>query len=687
MLELLLLLLGIGACFVVMAVVYTEDGIKCAVLSTALYFALYIVVSAVLFWVDCFSIRAAQTVCLILGGSGAVFLIIKNKFSLRAVRFPGRHYWIPLLTVCLVLPLVIVKFGFFGMGQDEGVYQTQAINLMYGVTENQQDISEYEDIPSEQGQKDFMRRVQERLLGFYTGTEFGEFPTYTEEDWLSPLSGIFHGIPNFPAVLALSGRILGLSGMSAVQTLFWICAVFAVYMTGRNLRWKKSTLLLVGILTAASPIIVWTAKSALTETFQVLLISLFLYFMTERRRWSPLGAAAAIVTFSFFHVTAFVYMPLFVVLFFLTYILNSRRVNLLAGMVSVLGFGIGLTMMACVSPRYTYMNLGKSLYSIIPFMNDHNCLKIVWIVVALCASFLGAFYWGGWRKRLKKFLKLPACAWLVRVVILALLLWQIRVLMKDVIAEGGILQELQSLTLYAFSCLTGFLALPAACIGLLLHPEWILADTRKLTIGGAFLYCILFYSAFLTSHVWEYYYYARYLAPYIPVLILCAGMVLDSVRTRIKVAVLAVSMVVLAPFEYVLMTQQDDTHMPWDVVEEIAAKIGEEDVVLMDDEMMRILYLPIRAITGAKAYPCFENVLEQAEYYLPENGEVYCLADGALELLFDEGSVWCRRDYQTSLDLNEDHGSYIPLPLNFTKKMEQVVLYRYNSGADAMEEP
>jgi len=683
MLELLLLLSGIGACFVVMASAYPEDAIKCAVFSAVLYFAFYIVMSVVLFWLDCFSIRAAQVLCLILSGSGAGFFLIRRRFPLSAIRFPVRRYWVPLLIVCLALPLVAVKFGFFGMGQDEGVYQTQAINLMYGVTENQQDILEYNNIPSKEGQEDFLRRVHGRLLGFYTGTEFGEFPTYTEEDWLSPVSGIFHGIPSFPAVLALSGSILGLSGMSAVQTLFWICAVFIVYMTGRNLRWKKSTLLLAGALAAASPIIVWTAKSALTETFQVVLISTFLYFMTERRRWSPLGAAASIVTFSFFHVTAFIYMPLFVVLFFLTYVLNGRRINLLAGITSVLGFGTGLTMMAWVSPRYTYMNLGQSLYTVIPFMNDQNCLTIVWMVVALCVLFLGAFYWGGWRKRLKEFLKSPACKWLVRVVMLALLLWQAVVLVRDAAAGEGILQALQSLTLYAFSCLTGFLALPIACVGLWLHPERIFTDTRKLVVGGAFLYCILFYSAFLSSHVWEYYYYARYLAPYIPVLALCAGMVLDAVRTRIKVVTLAVSMVILTPFEYVLMTQKDDTHMPWDVVEEIVANIDEEDVVLMDDDMMRILYFPVRTITGAAAYPCFGDVLEQAEYYLPEDGNVYCLADGKLELPFDEDSVWYRRDYETSLDLTEYHNFYIPLPLDFTKEIKQVVLYRYNGASNA----
>lgn len=101
--------------------------------------------------------------------------------------------------------LVAVKHGFFGMGQDEGVYQTVAINLMNGITDRQQDFAEYHLVSPEQ-QGTFAENVYHRLIGYDIGNT--SYPETVYDNNVSPVSGIYHGIPTYASILAMWGTIL-----------------------------------------------------------------------------------------------------------------------------------------------------------------------------------------------------------------------------------------------------------------------------------------------------------------------------------------------------------------------------------------------------------------------------------------------------------------------------------------------
>lgn len=109
-----------------------------------------------------------------------------------------REYWIPLLVCAGGLVLVAVKHGFFGMGQDEGVYQTVAVNLMNGITDRQQDFAEYHQIPAEQ-QETFAQSIFQQLAGY--DTESAGHVSHGFDTSISPVSGIYHGIPPTPPSL------------------------------------------------------------------------------------------------------------------------------------------------------------------------------------------------------------------------------------------------------------------------------------------------------------------------------------------------------------------------------------------------------------------------------------------------------------------------------------------------------
>lgn len=676
MIELLMTGLGIAALFAVISLWYWEDGVKTLVLAMAGYFCLYAVASALLFWLDAFSIRKALGIVTFCGLLGMLVLRWNHWHTFLQIRFPWRKYGILLIILAAALPFVWQKHEFFGMGQDEGVYQTQAINLMYGVTDRQLDLPEYQDLETEEEKLDFYEMAKIRFLGFYTTTEFGEFPGFSADEFISPVSGIFHGIPNLPALLALSGKIGGgISHMSDIQTLFWGCALFFVYAVGQNLKWKKSTQVLTVALSAMSPVVLWVTKSALAEPFLIMLISGFLYFLTEGRRWSTMGAAAAIITFSWFHVTAFIYLPIAALLFFLLFIRTSRREPLLSGMASMIGFGIGITMMAQVSPRYTYMNLSYSLYRILPFMTDQNCIPIVWAVVLFGIVIFASFYRKQWRERLDLIL---SDGWGSRLTRGFLILWcayEVFALfrLRGQIGGWNALHEFSALS---FVYLTGVLLLPVGLFSMLKNPRKIWEDEKKLLIGLFALYSVLFNSAFLTPRVTEYYYYARYLAPYIPVALLAVGMYLDSWKAGIKAAFLGISLALLAPFEYHLLTQIDDTHMTWEVVEDLAESIGKNKVVLVDHEEMRMLYFPLRAMTESKIYLREGELSDQAKHYADSGSTVYYVSSGRYAVKPAEGTPVYQQTYQASLDYADQDGRFIPLPLHYTQEERKVTLYR-----------
>lgn len=675
MLQVLLLLTGTGIIFMILCSYYQENGVKALLLSITAFFSLYGIVSALLFWVDVFSILTTLVICCGVALAVAIFLLLTGKMRIAVPEMRIRQYAIPILVICLSLPLVSGKFELFGMGQDEGVYQTQAINLIYGITDNRLDFAEYETLTTEEEKNFFQSEVEAYLVGFYTESKYGGYPTYSPEDSSSPIFGVFHGIPNFPALLALSGSIFGISHMTLIQTLFWLCGILLVFMIGENFRWKSSTKILSTVLVAVSPILVWTTKSALTETFQFLLISAYLYFMTEERKWSSMGAAAAIITFSFFHVTASVYMPMVIALFYFAFLWSKKREYLLAGILCLLGYGLGITMMAHVNPRYTYVNLSQSLYRVIPFMTTENCLLIIWIVIVMAGIFFTLCYKRGWGKELCLPSRERMWQRVIRLVSFAWIAWIVYLWIQEFNSNGGILESLQGLTAAAFVYVTGLIILPVGFIRMLWRPKEIIRDTKHLVVGGAFLYCIMFYSAFLYSYTREYYYYARYLAPYIPIAVLWAGMYLDGIKVWMKMSILGLSLMLLAPFEYTLATQKDDSRITWETLEDLAFHIEPDSVVLLDGEMMRTLFFPLQAMTGAKVYPRNGALTEQTETVKALGKHVYYVYSTNAMVSRVEGSILYKQKYIVSQDFGEDHGIYIPLPLSFSQKMKEINLY------------
>jgi hypothetical protein len=337
--------------------------VKNICLGSAYFFFSFVIVSGALFGMNRYGLRLSYFICFCLGLTMLIVLYCRKYKNLENLKKIERVKYLPRELIILLVIAALFggnTFEFFGMGQDQGVYQTKAIFLIGSKNDNQIDLRGYYASPDEQYRAEFAEMVVSQRYagaGFYYFRGNANRGTVMPDEQYSPASGFFHGIPNFPALLSISGKIFGVDKMMHIQTVFFLLAVALIYMTlDINLRLKKLTVLGITILLILSPIVLWTAKASLTEIFLLLIISAFLFLLTSDSKevskilWIPVAA------FAFFHVSIYTLMPMFVLLFALLMIQKKETGLLISGVLSLVFYMLGFLSMAYSSPQYTFDN-------------------------------------------------------------------------------------------------------------------------------------------------------------------------------------------------------------------------------------------------------------------------------------------------------------------------------------------
>ncbi|MFR4393499.1 MAG: hypothetical protein ACLT29_04080 [Ruminococcus callidus] len=331
------------------------------VLGVVYWLCTWVISGMGLFVLDQFSLRrcviAAVSVELLVGIAAVLVRKLRDKTpwkQLVRISWNVRAYWIPAVVLAGGFVLVAFKHELFGMGQDEGVYQTVAVNFLNGITDRQQDFAEYHTLSKEQ-QELFHDKVFSYLVGYDLETE--DYPATVYDRNVSPVSGIYHGIPTYASMLAMWGKLFGMAQMQDVQTVFYGCTIFLVFFLCRNLKLRRSSTALACAAAAASPVVIWVEKSALTESFLAVLLVLFLYLLTDEehpyRQWLSI---IPIAVFSCFHVSIYTMIPLFVVLYGGMFWITRRKSFAILMPVTLVGYCISFFAMRHVQPFYTMNN-------------------------------------------------------------------------------------------------------------------------------------------------------------------------------------------------------------------------------------------------------------------------------------------------------------------------------------------
>lgn len=646
--------------------------IKLIVITVFCFVCMYIVVSAIFFWFDCFKVTHVQIAVVIL--LMAINIIYKKKENkVGVIMWECNLYLIPILISFFMVFLVSEKFEFFGMGQDQGVYQTKTIELLNGDTKKQKDFKEYSKINDAAEQQEYSEKITNILLGF--DRYDSRWTTLNEEDKMSEVSGIYHGIPTFPALMAVWATIFGFSNMQGIQTVFLILTIFFLFFILENLNVGRKNILSGMILFCLVPITIWISKSALTEMFLTVIMVAFIFSLIEKDKkiW-PLSLVA-VAAFCFYHVSIYTILPVLVLSYWFFYYTSKKRQYIYYSIISVILYIIGFCFMASVSPQYTFNNYG-SLYRVCPIINANNLVVAVLLVGGI-TIFIACIFPAIAQKNHIIRISEGVRNWSFRIVLVFSLISIFIIAWRLTGKYYNILNGMRHVTLMAYCMLTGLMWPCFLFLIMLIKPTIFLRNKNQQFVVLLFLYCVVFHSIALRSDMPHYYYYSRYVLPFIPIIIILGCLALEGINWRIKYIVPILSILILLPFDRVLFTGLDDTRMKWNILEDITEIIETPSAVIIEDVYMTTLFIPVKEITGADVYPSSSYMKKQESELQEAYNKVYYIGEKARLDEKYHAIVYKNRFYESQdIGLN---GKLLPFPTEFTKQSRNIMVYELGS--------
>lgn len=663
-----------------------KNIIESAVMGIAVFFCTYIVGSMGLFVMDRFSLFRAAGAALILDTvllAAAVFFRRSRPFSVKKLfrcELSVKEMLIPIIVCLLALPLVSAKNELFGMGQDQGVYQIQAICFMNGDNLRQKDFEEYHKLETQEERDSFEYFVRNALRGYDipSSEAYEAYPESSYDENVSDVSGIFHGIPTFAAMLAMWGTLFGMENMLGIETVFYALAIFMVYFICRNLRLKRSSTLCACIATACAPVIIWTAKASLTEMFMTVILLIFAYFMTDddnpETKWLSISA---VIVFGCYHVSIYTMIPMFFIIYAGMYFFTREKQYAVLMPAAAIVYLLSFFAMRQVQPIYTLNNYSP----VFALGIDQRSVPV--FAAALCAGLIvvSSVYVIIVSQTNKKFdkkafnRKAADCRWF-RVLMILLIAAPVAYIVTKALSKYDSWDAANHLTLIGFAGNAGIILLPLAVIASVIFVKSCIEKNSRIVMFIMFFYCVLVYSAFLRFDIQYYFYYSRYIGPFIPVAVIFSAMALDRFGGKLMYPAALAGIVFTAPFNVNLMTHKDDTRMEWSILADITDIAADGDCILIDRKYMDHLWLPLRSITNADIYPQEDEFDDQFVKLCQRYGRVLFITDE--ELVSEDFSPIYINKIHHSEDDTMNTGRIVPMSLKFWETTDNIYVYSYD---------
>lgn len=657
--------------------------VESSVIGVIWFFCSHIFACMGLFLIDWYSLFRAVCLTLLLDAAvfGTVVFFRKSKpFSVKGLfrcELSLKPVLIPLCICLLALPFTMQKNEFFGMGQDQGVYQTQAILFMNGDNARQKDFEEYHLLETSEEQEHFFQSVKRRLGGYDIPP--ADYPETVYDRTVSEVSGLIHGIPTHSAMLAMWGELFGMEHMADVETIFYLCLIFLTFCICRNLRLKTHSCVIASLCTAFAPIVIWVSKASLTEMFLALLPALFLYFLTDPEhtdtRWLSLLPVAV---FGCFHVSFYTMIPLFLMVYGGLYFFTRQKQFAAAMPLTVILYLCSYFAMRHIQPVYT-MNNYRPIF--VGGITVHHVSAVV-IAVSIAALLASMLYIWAVSRTSKRFYAMPnwnrkaSRSRAFKVFLSLLLVLPAAYIALKALLTFDSLGQYNNLTLLGYFGNAGLLLVPLSMLAALFNGRYIAHRNRRLVVFLMFFYCILVYSAFLRFEIQYYFYYARYLAPFTAIAAIFAAMLLDRMKKRYVIPAAVLGLCYVLPYDLNLMHSKDDTRVEWDVLEDVADTVQDADCILIDRNMLDYFWLPLHAMTDAHIYPAEDTPDAQLAQLCRSYGSVLFLTDDAVS--GTDFTVLYRDSTLHSEDDLLHTGKLLPFSYQFWVTQDPVHVYRYD---------
>lgn len=667
-----------------------RDFIELLVLAVSEYMMAYLLTAGMLIACNAFSIGR--------GVFGAVLLVSLLDFMIFAVKRQKPEVtfvWRRNLTgvcVCLaVIPLSFSTFGLFGIGQDEGVYQAKAIGYIYGSNDNYCSFSEYDKIDTPEEKSEYMRNLGNNLAGYNFALDQEDLSRAGDEVVQNDTLGNLHGIHTFSALLGLYGSVTGVENMLQMGTWILILSLFLLWLILGNLGIHTIYKVIVMVLYAVSPQILWQARTSLVETTLAFLILAYLYLITDKKnenyRWL---SCFPIAVFSVVHITIYVFMPLFMLIFYGLYFATGKKRYIGAAVISLVTYLGGFYMMYVSSLTYVYGNYDRLYIGGVGTDNIKEFVTVVCVAALVLSAIFAALPVK--KHRSGRYKKAKTIAWRIAVYILLAL----------GIAGCGyaVLKSVYPfsyVTIYAYMLGSGIIFLPVVLFAALVKPELFRKDSSIVILSAMFYYCVIIYSAVFKKEILHYYYYGRYIVPYLAIIMILGVYAVQNIgdcllkkhirmgkiiETFSAFAALLVAALLL-PYTAVVTTQQDETQVQWGVLTEIAALVEEDAAVVIHENVVPQFMLPLKYMTGADVYIPMQDSLAQYKRLKEQYRHVYLLVDEEETTLEHMDSVY-HNDNKIQMDVKmpeELSGlkAFIPYAEEFEETLQPLTVYEYLS--------
>ena len=654
------------------------------------YFMAYIVISAFFFMFDFFSIFKCSVTTL-----AAVLIVlavagIMTKFkSLKKIKFDKKEFIFFALIIICVLALSGKKFGYYGMGQDQGVYQTKAIELIYGNNANVLNFDyALKALENPNDYTYFRDRVKE-LQGYYL---VGQTEPFHADDTMggeTGLEGLYHGLPTWPAVLALFGKMFGIGHMMDCQTVFFICFLMLAFYTLENFKIKVLGETTALAILGSTSLMVWISKSALTEMFLAVIMAFFVYMICNENRDAGFYMWIPVTVFSVFHVSAYTIMPLFVLCAWINILSDKRKRSVVSALLMLAGYLFGFVFSIKVATLYASHNYFRPLskvlgYAGISLSNEQQFILVVAIVL-LCGVITLILPLLLKSASIKKLIEKLSGNKGIIIKTVSLIVMAFVIVAYARTNKGSFLNP--NMNFVAMSFASGIISIPLIIAGLIFIRKEKLTDAPAGFICLIFLY-VMIWAVLFRPNVSYYYYYGRYDVPYLMILTVFLFVVYRNFEKTEWIPVLCLSSVfVYLNYDIVMNNTPDDTKVEWDVIEtELEMSRLPNSAVIMEEERETLIeWMLILKASGEDVYPYNGNLDLQTDSLLKYYDNIYFLYEDDGE--FDISKI-TSKDYKSLYTYTFNHSedmvngteSWIGYPDKFFNEDNHTYLYLYSES-------
>lgn len=593
----------------------------------------------------------------------------KKSFKFNLIPIPY------IFVLGLVVLSMIFMNGYFGMGQDQGVYQVKAIALSSGESdnaialENERGILKTLDFTQDNDEFDnYVRVFFNSQVGFYGNAD--------ENGYDDTLTAVIHGTTSYPSLLAFDIEAFGLSGILNVNfVLVFISFVFLMEIL-EHLNVNKflgTIVLFIGIL---SPAVIWVAKSSLTESVQLPLLIAIIYgliVMTDNKRYGLLIATVATIGQSVLHLSAFSILPAIGVLFLVVFLRTGDKLVLICNLIITVIYELAFLVQCKLFDIYVTANITLSLNKMLGREFPHSfyvsLISITGMVLALITLIFLI------PKVREIALKLMNKA-VYPVVVLLVLAVSIAMFVRSFVSQigiNGLEASVYNFTVDGILLSCGIILLPLALVFCVIFINKAMKDSKLEILVIAFIYFVFFLQATLHPVTNHYYYYARYFTPVVFLVPLLFATLSDRfVKKEIyscTAGLLAV--IVILPFSLFVSSMKDDTNMSWRELSEYSKNFSNGDAVVFSGGARKELLLATKFLSGADVYVDYVPEMELDSRY--ENVYHVCI-NGTR---YDDGELVYQKNVEVSSDPQLPHKYIFPL-FDFAPTEYDLEVYKFN---------